>query len=232
MSNTHFKEKKMTLKAKGLLSLMLSLPDDWNYSVSGLVTLSKDGKDGVMSALAELETFGYLERIRTTNSKGQFSGIEYNIYETPRTDIPIAEKQNEDNPILDNANAENPSQLNTNKLNTNVNKDTKELNTKGNDIDVFEDILKEVKDLELRNLYVDFIEMRRNIKKPMTKRSLKMLISRCERITNFNIREQKTILEASIINNWSNVFLPNEVKAEREEVKKRKIDELKEFYGE
>ena len=62
MSNYHFKEKKMSLKAKGLLSLMLSLPDDWNYSVSGLVTLSKDGKDSVMSALGELETFGYLER--------------------------------------------------------------------------------------------------------------------------------------------------------------------------
>jgi hypothetical protein len=232
MSNTHFKEKKMSLKAKGLLSLMLSLPDTWNYSVSGLVKLSKDGKDSVMSALGELETFGYLKRVRTTNSKGQFSGIEYNIFETPQTDIPITEKQNEDKPILDNANSEKPPQLNTNSLNTNVNKELKELNTKGQDIDIFEDILKEVKDLELRNLYVDFIEMRRNIKKPMTKRSLKMLISRCERITNFNIREQKTILEASIINHWSNVFLPNEVKAEREEVKKRKIDELKEFYGE
>lgn len=232
MSNTHFKERKMSLKAKGLLSLMLSLPDTWNYSVSGLVALSKDGKDSVMSALAELETFGYLERVRTINEKGQFSGIEYNIFETPQTENPIADKQNADKPILDNTNAEKPPLLNTNKLNTNVNKGTKELNTKGNDIDVFEDILKDVKDLELRNLYVDFIEMRRNIKKPMTKRSLKMLINRCERITNFNIREQKTILEASIINHWSNVFLPNEVKAEREEIKKRNIDELKDFYGE
>ena len=59
MSNYHFKEKEMSLKAKGLLSLMLSLPDSWNYSVSGLVKLSKDGKDGVMSALSELEKFGY-----------------------------------------------------------------------------------------------------------------------------------------------------------------------------
>lgn len=57
MSNHHFKEKSMSLKAKGLLSLMLSLPDDWNYSISGLVKLSKDGKDGVMSALSELEEF-------------------------------------------------------------------------------------------------------------------------------------------------------------------------------
>ena len=94
----------MSLKAKGLLSLMLSLPDDWNYSVSGLVKLSKDGKDSVMSALAELETFGYLLRNRTTNNRGQFSGIEYNIFEQPQTDIPVAEKQHAEMPILDNNN--------------------------------------------------------------------------------------------------------------------------------
>lgn len=232
MSNTHFKEKKMSLKAKGLLSLMLSLPDDWDYNVSGLVRLSKDGKDSVMSALGELETFGYLERVRTINNKGQFSGIEYNIFETPQTDKPIAENTNEDNPTLDNANAEKPSQLNTNKLNTNVNKELKELNTKGTDIDVFEDVLKDVVNNDLRNLYVDFIEMRRLNDKPITKRGLKMLINRCERLTNFNIREQKAMLEAAIINNWNSVYLPNEVKEEREEVKKRKIDELKDFYGE
>lgn len=232
MSNTHFKEKKMSLKAKGLLSLMLSLPDDWNYSVSGLVTLSKDGKDSVMSALAELETFGYLERTRTVNGRGQFSGIEYNIYEQPQTEKPVTENLTAEKPILEKTNAENLQQLNTNKLNTNNNKIIKELNTKGSDIDIFEDILKDVVNVELRNLYVDFIEMRRNIKKPLTKRGLKMLINRCERITNFNIREQKQMLEAAIINNWHSVYLPNEVKEERQELKKRKIDELKEFYSE
>ena len=71
---------------------MLSLPDDWNYSVSGLVTLSKDGKDSVMSALGELEKFGYLKRERLVNDKGQFNGIEYNIYEEPQREKPIAEK--------------------------------------------------------------------------------------------------------------------------------------------
>jgi hypothetical protein len=232
MSNTHFKEKKMSLKAKGLLSLMLSLPDDWNYSISGLVTLSKDGKDSVMSALAELETFGYLERRRTVNEKGQFSGIEYNIFEQPQTEKPTAENLTAEKPILEKANAENHPQLNTNKLNTNNNKIIKELNTKGSDIDIFEDILKDVVNVELRNLYVDFIEMRRNIKKPLTKRGLKMLINRCDRLTNFNIREQKQMLEAAIINNWSSVFLPNEVKEERKEIQKRNIDDLKNFYGE
>lgn len=232
MSNTHFKEKKMTLKAKGLLSLMLSLPDDWDYNVSGLVKLSKDGKDGVMSALAELETFGYLERVRTINSKGQFSGIEYNIFETPQTEKPISENQNTDNPTEDKSNAEKPSQLNTNSLNTNFNQDINILNTKGSDIDIFEDILKDIKDKELRNLFVDYIEMRRINKKPLTKRGLKMLISRAERLSNFDLKAQKLMLEASIINNWNSVYLPNEIKQEREEIKKKNIDELKDFYGE
>ena len=77
MSNAHFKEREMSLKAKGLLSLMLSLPDDWNYNISGLVTLSKDGKDSVMSALAELEKFGYLTRSRVKDDNGKFAGVQY-----------------------------------------------------------------------------------------------------------------------------------------------------------
>ena len=231
MSNVHFKEKKMSLKAKGLLSLMLSLPDDWSYNVSGLVRLSKDGKDSVMSALAELETFGYLERVRTIDSKGRFSGIEYNIFETPQQESPITDNQHAEKPILEKSHAENPSLLNTNKLNTNINKITNELNTKV-DIDIFEDILSEVVNVELRNLYVDYIEMRRMIGAPMTKRSLKMLITRCERISNFNIREQKLMLEAAIINHWKSVYVLNEVKAEREEIKSRKLEELRNFYEE
>ena len=231
MSNTHFKEKKMTLKAKGLLSLMLSLPDTWNYSVSGLVALSKDGKDSVMTALAELETFGYLERVRTINEKGQFSGIEYNIFETPQTDNPISEKQNADNPILENTNAEKPPLLNTNKLNTDFNKELKESNTKGEDLEIYSDILNDIQSLELRDLYIDYIEMRKNQKKPITKRGLKMLVNRCERLSNFNIKEQKIMLETSIINNWGSVYLPNEIKQDREEIKQRQIEDLKNFYG-
>ena len=113
MSNTHFKERGMTLKAKGLLSLMLSLPDDWDYSVAGLVSLSKDGKDSVMNALTELEDLGYLKRTRLNDEKGRFAGYDYDIYEHPQTDEPQQEK-----PCAENPNTENPSQLNTNTLNT------------------------------------------------------------------------------------------------------------------
>lgn len=104
ISNTHFKEKGMSLKAKGLLSLMLSLPDEWDYSVKGLAALSKDGKDSVMKTLSELERFGYLKRTKLCDGKGRFAGYDYDIYESPNTE----------NPCPENPNTENPPQLNTN----------------------------------------------------------------------------------------------------------------------
>ena len=98
MSNYHFKEKDMSLKAKGLLSLMLSLPEDWDYSIDGLAKLSKDGKDSVMSALAELEKFNYLIRTQTKDEDGKFAGYDYDVYEQPYTEKPFTEKPSPDFP--------------------------------------------------------------------------------------------------------------------------------------
>ena len=226
MSNYHFKERGLSLKAKGLLSLMLSLPDTWNYSVSGLVTLSKDGKDSVMSALAELEKFGYLTRERVKDSKGQFAGVEYNIFEEPQQKKPIEEK-----PILDKSNeekptAEKPRLLNTNQLSTNSIKDIKGLNKNINDLD---SVLESIINHDLRELYTEYVDMRKSINAPLTKRGLEKLIDRCERLTNNNVNLQKLLLETAIINNWKNVYLPNE--AEIEAANKVQVKELKGFFG-
>lgn len=83
MSNHHFKNKNLTLKAKGLLSLMLILPDDWNYNMQGLATLSRDGIDSVRSAIKELEHHGYVERHRLRNEYGFYGDTEYIIWEVP-----------------------------------------------------------------------------------------------------------------------------------------------------
>ena len=138
MSNAHFKEREMSLKAKGLLSLMLSLPDEWDYSVSGLVSLSKDGKDSTTKALTELEHLGYVRRIRATDSKGRFTGYDYDIYENPQT-----EKPKTGNPLTENPSTENPPQLNTNISNTNQS-NTNGLKTKdiNNISDEFETLWK------------------------------------------------------------------------------------------
>ena len=82
LSLHHLKNSQLSLKAKGLLSLMLSLPDDWDYSVIGLTSLSKDGKDSVMSALNELSDAGYVYIENIRNSRGQYESI-YNVYEIP-----------------------------------------------------------------------------------------------------------------------------------------------------
>lgn len=114
ISNSHFKEREMSLKAKGLLSLMLSLPDTWDYSVNGLAVLSKDGKDSVMNALAELEQFGYLKRTKVVDKAGRFAGYDYDIFEKPQPEKPYPE-----NPDTDKPNTENPPQLNTKESSTN-----------------------------------------------------------------------------------------------------------------
>lgn len=214
MSNHHFKEKKMSLKAKGLLSLMLSLPDTWNYSVSGLVKLSKDGKDGVMSALAELETFGYLTRERLVNEKGQFAGVEYNIFEEPQPKNPIAENPTSGKENAENQDAEKPPQLNTNQLNYLYDKLFTELNTN---------------DVELIALYREYIQARVNMEAPLNELSLMKLISRAKRLSKNNVRIEKVLLETAIINNWKNIYPPRESELARLSEDMR--DELKDIFG-
>jgi hypothetical protein len=194
ISNTHFKEKGMSLKAKGLLSMMLSLPDDWDYSIAGLVTLSKDGKDSVVNALTELEEFGYLKRTRLTNEKGQFAGYDYDIYEKPQQGKPYAEKPH----------SEKPPQLNTNKSST------KKLSTKEKKKErkntSYDEILSTIADDSLRELYLEYIKMRKLIKSPMTDRALTMLIHKVNDLEPDSIARQKQLLETAIMNNWKSVY--------------------------
>lgn len=95
LSNHHFKDKRLSWKAKGLLSTMLSLPDDWNYTIEGLSRLAADGIKATNSGLLELEKCGYLVREQKRNENGHFSMTEYTIYEQPieKEDIPKPEKE-------------------------------------------------------------------------------------------------------------------------------------------
>lgn len=83
MPNHHLKEKEMSLKAKGLLSLMLAMPNGLKISTESLVSLSKDGKESVTAALHELERFGYISRVMRKNEKGQYAGYEYIVHDIP-----------------------------------------------------------------------------------------------------------------------------------------------------
>ena len=144
MSNHHLRNTDLSLKAKGLLSLMLSLPENWDYTTKGLSMICKDGIDSINSGVKELEANGYVIRRRLRNDKGQLTTTEYTIFEQPQTldmtdtppkgenpilDNPILDNQVQEKPILENPilgkpkQAEpilgNPHQLSTNILNTN-----------------------------------------------------------------------------------------------------------------
>ena len=126
MSNYHLRDRSLSLKAKGLLSLMLSLPEDWDYTMKGLARICKDGIDSISGGIRELEAHGYLVRARVRNENGQLGSIEYTILEQPKepaqTPAPVREKPIRENPIqvnpmLDAPIQENPAQLNTKEQN-------------------------------------------------------------------------------------------------------------------
>ena len=128
MSNHHLRNHELSLKAKGLLSMMLSLPDDWNYTTRGLAKICKEGVDAIGSALRELETAGYIVRNQLRDQQGRISDTEYVIYEkpqprqpeTPRPDtaVPDTASPDTENPYLDKPDTEKPAELNIEKSNT------------------------------------------------------------------------------------------------------------------
>ena len=121
MSNYHLRDKRLSLKAKGLLSQMLSLPEDWDYTLAGLCYINRESKDAIRTAIRELEQAGYIRRRQTTDSGGKFAGNEYTIYERPQEPLsgePSSEKPASGNPTTEKPIAENPTKQNIDRQNT------------------------------------------------------------------------------------------------------------------
>ena len=121
MSNHHLRNKELSLKAKGLLSQMLSLPEDWDYTLAGLSYINRESIDAIRTAIWELEKAGYITRRQGRDEKGKMTAIEYTIYEQPQPpqlENPILENPTPGKPILENPipgnpTSENPMQLNS-----------------------------------------------------------------------------------------------------------------------
>ena len=122
MANYHFRDKELSWKAKGILSTMLSLPDDWDYSLAGLSTLADDGMSATRTAIKELERRGYLIR-RPIRENGKIVDWEYLIFEKPKQEKPDVEE-----PVVENQQVENHTQLSTNQSSTKK-QNTKKQNT-------------------------------------------------------------------------------------------------------
>lgn len=138
MSNHHLRDKGLSLKAKGLLSQMLSLPEDWDYTLAGLAKINAEGRDAIRAAVQELERAGYIRRSRVRDDKGCLRGTEYVIYERPQqpdgdvpespaaepffSSQPALEEPVEGAPALENPTLGNTTQLNIDKTNPLKNK--------------------------------------------------------------------------------------------------------------
>ena len=134
MSNHHLRDKALSLKSKGLLSMMLSLPEDWNYTTRGLAKICKEGVDAIGGALRELEAAGYIVRHQMRDRQGRISDTEYVIYEQPQpkapdTPQPDTASPDTENPYLDSPDTEKPAELNIEKSKT------QKSNTKGSSTD-------------------------------------------------------------------------------------------------
>ena len=165
MSNFHLRDPNLSNKARGLLSTMLSLPEDWDYTTRGLAKICKDGVDGITAQLKELEQYGYLIRHRIRDSNGRIVDMEYVIYERPHTASPDTEKPYMVKPDMGLPRLETPAQINidkriTDKSNTDLSNthsilsdevrpsvlaalEAKRKETEYRDMDVYREIIKE-----------------------------------------------------------------------------------------
>lgn len=229
MSNYHFREKDMSLKAKGLLSLILSLPEEWDYTLAGLSMLCRDGKDSVRTALTELEEFGYVETARVRDEKGRLQGTEYIVREIPVSSLPekeepvleeptlekpILENPTLENPALEKPTLENPTQLNTNKSNT------KKLNiylsnhgAADNKPDNKPDSSRAYypEDTRLNEAFKAFVYMRKRINKPLTSKAVGLTKESLAQMAagedgKLDIEKAIGILNQSVMNSWSGLY--------------------------
>jgi hypothetical protein len=205
MSNYHFQDKEISLKAKGLLGLMLSLPSNWDYSVNGLVTIVKENKAAVQSALKELEEHKYLKRTRVQDETGRFDYV-YDIYEKPYDKLPCTENRCTDIQCTENRCTENQPQINTNKQSTNK-QNTKELNTneykeKNIKKESVNSVISEyTENKDLQDALHDFVDMRTKARKPLTVRAMKLSLNELDKLAVDDMTKI-AIVNQSIMHNW------------------------------
>lgn len=209
MSNYHFQDKEISLKAKGLLGLMLSLPSNWDYSVNGLVAIVKENKAAVQTALKELEEHKYLKRTRIQDETGRFDYI-YDIYEKPYDKLPWTENQCTDIQCTEVQCTENQPQINTNKQSTNK-QNTKELNTneykeKNNKKESVNSVIAEyTENKDLQDALHGFVEMRNKARKPLTARAMKLSLNKLNELALDDVTKI-AIVNQSIAHSWSTFY--------------------------
>lgn len=206
MSNFHLRDNNLSLKAKGLMCVILSLPDEWEYSIAGLAAINKENETAIKSALKELKDAGYLVVTKLKPNETSTGRIEYiyNFFEIPNNtenEKQGTKKQGIEILPLEILPIENQGQLNTNILNTNIlNKEERTIK----DEQHFSDALKIALD--------DFKEMRKKIRKPLTDRALQMILKKVKELSGGDEEKAIEILNQSTENSWQGVYPLKEIK--------------------
>lgn len=204
MCNTHLRDKNLSLKAKGLLSMMLSLPDKWHYSVKGLEGICKESKNTINSVLNELEDNNYLVR-RRRYCNGKISEWEYIIFENNENhDEELLHLKNEDieNEDIEIQDIENrdvykiTKELSTNRLNTN---EYKEKNNKKESVNSV--IAEYTENKDLQDALHDFVDMRTKARKPLTVRAMKLSLNELDKLAVDDVTKI-AIVNQSIVHSW------------------------------
>lgn len=221
MSNFHLRDKRLDFKAVGLMSWMLSNPDDWDYSIAGIAATRKEGKSAIETAVKALESCGYLERILVRKKNGKFDGYDYILHEEPLTENPSTENPSTEKPMT-----ENQQQLNTIRTNNYSNKVSKKESKK-----TFNDIISQnYKNEEIKSILGEFIQMRFRINKPITNTSLKYLLDKLEKLSS-NDEETIDIVKQSIVNSWADFYpVKKDTKQSNKPTeKKKKVNQFNNF---
>ena len=229
MANYHFRDKNLSLKAKGLLSMMLSLPDGWGYSVEGLVKLSADGRESIMATLKELEKFHYLKRSQARDNSGKLGEAIYDIFEQPWSGFPTTAKPMSGKPSSEKTTLLNTNRLNTKVLNTNNKKVSK---AQSKPVENFDSIIqKSTESTELRDSLIEFVKFRKLIKKPMTNKALELIIAKLNKLGATD-KERVAIINQSIERGWAGVFSlkDEEPQSKGYQVDPRKLYNMPESY--
>lgn len=217
MNNKFLRNKNMSLKAKGLLALCLSLPDDWDYSMNGLASICKESLTSIRSSLKELEDHGHLIRTKKNAANGRFF-YEYVLYEVPHTDSPYVQNVYAVKAHVADVHVANDIQ-----------QSIEEKSIKEQSIEELNLYIDECADASIQSLFKDYLEMRKEIEAPLTMRGLKMLLTRVEKLSDGKLNIQRLMLENAIQNQWKNVYRPKD--QEIDAANKANMNELKSFYG-
>ncbi len=208
---------RLSFEARGFMLYLLALPDDWQFSIKGLATMTETSERTIMRLIKELKSAGYVEQVRQQNGKGQFIGYSWIVYETPelRENRSTAKPKCGKTEVRQNRSAVQPKcGERVPILNTNINQilnipNTKEEKIKeknpGKKADAFDAIL-ETLNPDLRDVFKEFIKMRKAIKAPLTERALNIAIKKANDLGGGQPDVIKAIVEQSILNNWKSFY--------------------------